>query len=165
MRSITVFRKTSAARTPYPAVMSRLASGGFFKLRSTNQPNNEERFLNAKVADVMAADVIVATPGDLVGGVRELMSAHDIHSLPVVDEEKQLVGMITSTDLVPGFSAKIPVSRIMSTHVYTVTPQADVRTAAQMMRQYGVHHLVVTDGEKVVGVLSSLDLLRLLAEG
>ena len=120
--------------------------------------------MNRKVVDVMAADVILAKPGDLVGGVRELMSAHGIHSLPVVDEENQLVGMVTSTDLMPGFSAKIPVSRIMSTHVYTVTPQADVSTAAQMMREYRVHHMVVTDGEKVVGVVSSLDLLRVLAE-
>ncbi len=118
--------------------------------------------MNHKVADLMAADVIMAKPGDLIGGVRELMHAHDIHSLPVVDEEDQLVGMLTSTDLVPGFSAKIPISRIMSTNVYTVTPQADASTAAQMMRQYGVHHMVVTDGEKVVGVVSSLDLLRLL---
>ena len=118
--------------------------------------------MNRKVVDVMAADVILAKPGDLVGGVRELMEAHDINSLPVVDEENQLVGMLTSTDLVPGFSAKIPISRVMSTHVYTVTPQADVSTAAQMMRQYGVHHMVVTDGDKVVGVVSSLDLLRLL---
>ena len=118
--------------------------------------------MKPKVAEIMTADVILGAPGDLVGGVRELMRAHNIHSLPVVDEEQQLVGMLTSTDLVPGFSAKIPVSRVMSTHVYTVTPQADVSTAAQMMRQYSVHHLVVTDGEKVVGVVSSLDLLRLL---
>lgn len=118
--------------------------------------------MNHKVADFMAADVIMAKPEDLVGGVRELMEAHGIHSLPVVDEENQLVGMITSTDLVPGFSAKIPVARVMSTHVYTVAPQADVSTAAQMMREYRVHHVIVTDGERVVGVLSSLDLLRLL---
>ena len=129
---------------------------------SSGQPNSEEQLLKHKVADVMAANVIMAKPGDLVGGVRELMEAHDINSLPVVDEENQLVGMLTSTDLVPGFSAKIPISRVMSTHVYTVPPKTDVSTAAQMMRQYGMHHMVVTDGDKVVGVVSSLDLLRLL---
>lgn len=120
--------------------------------------------MRPKVRDVMAADVIVAKPGDLVGGIRELMHAHNIHSLPVVDDEEQLVGMVTSSDLMPGFSAKIPVSRIMSTNVYTVTPDADVRTAAQMMRQYRLHHVVVTDGDRVVGILSSFDLLRLIEE-
>ncbi|HLE20493.1 MAG TPA: CBS domain-containing protein, partial [Vicinamibacteria bacterium] len=60
--------------------------------------------------------------------------------------------------------AKIPVSRIMSTNVYTVTPDADVRTAAQMMRHYRLHHVVVTDGDRVVGILSSFDLLRLIEE-
>ena len=33
-----------------------------------------------------------------------------------------------------------------------------------MMRQYRIHHVAVTDGNKVVGVLSSLDLLRLIEE-
>jgi CBS domain-containing protein len=112
----------------------------------------------------MAPAGVVAKPSDILGGIREVMDAHDIHSLPVVDDEDQLIGVITSTDLIPGFSAKIPVSRIMSTKVYTVTPDTDVAMAAQMMRQYRIHHVVVTDGSKVVGVLSSFDLLRLIAE-
>ena len=92
------------------------------------------------------------------------MDPFELRSLPIVDDEDELIGMITSSDLIPGFSAKIPVSRIMSTKVYTVTPDTDVETAAQMMRQYRIHHVVVTDGNKVVGILSSLDLLRLIAE-
>jgi CBS domain-containing protein len=120
--------------------------------------------MKLKVKDVMASDVVVAKPADVVGGVRDLMHAHDIHSLPVVNERDELVGMVTSTDLMPGFSAKIPISRIMSTSVFTVTPDADIRTAAEMMRQYRVHHVVVTDGDKVVGILSAFDLLRLIEE-
>lgn len=116
------------------------------------------------VRDLMAPDVIVAKPSDLLGGVREIMDAHDIHSLPIVDDDDQLVGMITSSDLMSGFSSKIPVSRIMTDKVYTVTPDTDVRTAAQMMRQYKIHHFVVTDGPKIIGVLSSLDLLRLFEQ-
>jgi CBS domain-containing protein len=116
------------------------------------------------VREVMAPAVVVAKPSDILGGIREVMDAHDIHSLPIVDDEDQLIGMITASDLVPGFSAKIPVSRIMSTKVYTVTPDTDVATAAQMMREYRIHHVVVTAGNKVVGVLSSFDLLRLIAE-
>ncbi len=120
--------------------------------------------MRRNVRDVMTPDVIVAKPDDIVGGVREIMRAHDIHSMPIVDDQDRLVGMITSSDLMPGFSARIPISRIMSSKVYTVTPDADVGTTAQMMRQYHIHHVVVTDGNKVVGVLSSFDLLRLIEE-
>jgi predicted transcriptional regulator len=116
------------------------------------------------VREVMAPDVIVAKRSDLLGGIREIMDTHEIHCLPIVDDDDQPIAMITSSDLLPGFSATIPVSRIMSPKVYTVTPDTDVETAAQMMREYRVHHIVVTDGNKVVGVLSSFDLLRLIAE-
>jgi len=128
------------------------------------QPGDLPKTMKHTVRDVMAPAVIVAKPSDILGGVREVMDAHDIHSLPIVDDDDQLIGMLTSSDLMPGFSATIPVSRIMSTKVYTVTPDTDIATAAQMMRQYRIHHVVVTDGNKVVGVLSSFDLLRLIAE-
>lgn len=143
-----------------------LADWTHFELRSLSGPQFDEdrKIMRRSVRDIMALDVIVAKPSDVLGGVREIMDAHNIHCLPIVDDEDQLVGLITSSDLMPGFSSKIPVSRIMSTKVYTLTPDADVVTAAQMMRQYRIHHVAVTDGNKVVGVLSSLDLLRLIEE-
>jgi CBS domain-containing protein len=117
-----------------------------------------------KVADLMAVDVIVAKPAEAVGTIQDLMHAHNIHSLPIVDDENHLVGVITSTDLVPGFSQTIPVSRIMSTEVHTLSPVDDVSTAARMMTEQRLHHIVVTEGKKVVGIISSLDLLRLVEE-
>lgn len=139
-----------------------VATLGPFGLRSW--PGRSTKTMKRTVREVMAPDVIVAKRGDLLGGIREIMDAHDIHCLPIVDEDDQPIAMITSSDLLPGFSATMPVSRIMSPKVYTVTPDTDVETAAQMMREYRVHHIVVTDGNKVVGVLSSFDLLRLIAE-
>ena len=111
-----------------------LADWAPFGLRSLSGPqfDKDRKIMRRSVRDIMALDVIVAKPSDVLGGVREIMDAHNIHCLPIVDDEDQLVGMITSSDLMPGFSAKIPVSRIMSTKVYTLTPDADVVTAAQM---------------------------------
>ena len=49
------------------------------------------------------------------------------------------------------------VSDIMSTHVFTIAPGRPVSEALEEMRRHAVHHLVVVDGGKVVGIMSARD--------
>jgi len=52
----------------------------------------------------------------------------------------------------------------MTAKVHTVARNSSVAVAARMMRNHKIHHLVVTDKKKVVGVISSFDLLRLIED-
>ena len=52
----------------------------------------------------------------------------------------------------------------MNANVYTVPQYADASLAARIMRNHGIHHVVVTHEKKVVGIISSFDLLRLVEE-
>ena len=52
----------------------------------------------------------------------------------------------------------------MPREVRTVARYAAPAVAAQLMRKHRIHHLVVTDEQKIVGVLSSYDLLQLVEE-
>ncbi len=110
----------------------------------------------------MAATVVVAGPDETVGEVREKMSQHDISAMPVVEASGVLLGIVTTGDLVAGYETAIPVSRVMSAPVQTLPPTADVREAARHMRKQRRHHVVVVEADRVVGMLSSFDLLRLL---
>jgi len=47
----------------------------------------------------MTTDVVTARPNDEVGALAERMTEHDISHLPVVDDEKQVVGILSTTDL------------------------------------------------------------------
>jgi acetoin utilization protein AcuB len=49
------------------------------------------------------------------------------------------------------------VQDVMTSRVHTVSPTAAVDAAWELMRSKGVHHLVVTDGSAVVGVISERD--------
>jgi len=74
------------------------------------------------------------------------------------------VGMVTATDLLEGPDDSKPVRTICSEKVFSVPQYSGVHVAARTMRNNHIHHLVVTHEKKVVGVLSSFDLLKLVEE-
>lgn len=57
----------------------------------------------------------------------------------------------------------VQVSDIMITHVITVAPDADIRDAARLMVDHHVHRVLVVEGDAVCGILSTIDLVRLVA--
>lgn len=120
--------------------------------------------MSVELRELMAKAIVIASPDDTLGEVRRKMSSLNIGAVPVVDSSGVLVGILTTDDLVTEYPATIPVSRVMTTSVQTLSPQTDSREAARLMRQNTYHHIVIAEGDAVVGLVSSLDLLALLKE-
>lgn len=120
--------------------------------------------MNVKVHDLMVEQVMNTTPSQSVGRVREIMKKHHVSSMPVVNGEDEPVGVITASDLIACKKDETRVSQVMSDTVYTVPRYADVSLAARVMRNQKIHHVIVTHEKKVVGVLSSFDLLQLVED-
>lgn len=120
--------------------------------------------MNMKVDDLMVRDVVVARPTDVVGELRDRMMDNGISALPVVDGAGHPIGIVTATDLLEEHPPQLGVVEVMSTKVLVVPRYEDVHIAARVMRNHHIHHVVVTEGREVVGVLSSFDLLRLVEE-
>lgn len=118
--------------------------------------------MNVKVQELMRPQVVTVQPHHTVGHVRDLLATHRIHAVPVVDSEGALVGIVSSTDLVADAKDGTPVGQVMTEKVYTVPAYDDVSIAARVMRNHEIHRVVVTDEQKVVGVLSAFDLLQLV---
>ena len=113
--------------------------------------------------EVMSEPVRVVKSTEVVGPVRDLMLDADVHGVPVVDDDGGLVGIVTATDLVEEWSPQLGVVEVMSRDVHTVSPSTSVVDAARTMRQHHIHHLVVVQRDAVVGMVSSFDLLGVLA--
>src|SRR4030095_16418139 len=120
--------------------------------------------LNAKINDLMARRVITAQRHHTVEHVRGMMTRNRGHAIPIVDSEGGAAGIVTSADLVAAKGEGSPVSQVMSEHVYTVPAYNDAHVAARVMRKHRIHHIVVTHEKKVVGLISSFDLLRFVEE-
>ena len=118
--------------------------------------------MNAKIKDLMVESVETATPDQTVGDVREIMTSKGISSLPVVNAGGEPIGIVTTTDLIEVLEDDQKVEDIMSNVVYVVPQYDDVSIAARVMRNHNIHRVVVTHEQKVVGMLSAFDLLKLV---
>lgn len=111
------------------------------------------------IADLMTSAPITLSADDEIGLARDAMLEAGVHCLPVVRDGAP-IGVVSSWDLVEEYSPLEAVRNAMTPRVLTVGVDEDARTAAAIMQTNMVHHLVVVDiTSRVVGVVSSLDLL------
>jgi CBS domain-containing protein len=129
-----------------------------------------------KVAELMQRDVkSIRSEASIAEAILTLADAH-ISGVPVVDGTGRMVGVLSSSDLLAAEAEvedatsrqalleNTEVQEIMTRRPYTVAPTADVREAAQQMLYADVHRLFVTEGDAVVGVISTTDIVRAVAK-
>jgi CBS domain-containing protein len=129
------------------------------------------------VADLMTIDPVVVSMDATIEEAEELLRQHRITGLPVVDLSGRLVGVISQTDLLylaaPTVQALIRhrergirVGEVMSVPPVTIGTAATIREAALRMHEDRLHRLVAVDEHgRPVGVISSMDIVALVAEG
>jgi CBS domain-containing protein len=128
-----------------------------------------------QVADLMKTDVaVVHEDASISEAVIRLADAH-VHGVPVVNHRGRVLGVLSSSDIVQATAEcsdaarhpvleDISVRDIMSTPPRTIRPEDDVRVAARDMLRHDVHRLFVISGKELVGVLSTSDVVRAVAD-
>jgi acetoin utilization protein AcuB len=120
-----------------------------------------------QVSKWMIKDVItINREADIKEAIR-LMEKYSIRHLPVVEGE-QFLGLVTEGDLrqllIPAMLEEIKVKDVMITDPITVTPDTDIETAATLIYTYKIGGLPVVEDGKLVGILTSTDILRAFIE-
>lgn len=120
-----------------------------------------------KVEDVMSREVKVCTPTDTLECAAQLMWENDCGSLPVVERDSRVVGMVTDRDICMAAYTQgatlhaMQVASAMSHKVFACRPGYDLLTAQQEMRYHGVHRLPVVSADgKLLGIISLSDIAR-----
>ena len=118
--------------------------------------------MTVKVHEIMTNDVTTAQPHQTVGQIKGKMTKHNLSNIPVVSSDNTPIGVVSTSDMLTVEKEGTPISNIMTEKVYTIPEYEDVSVAARVMRNHKIHHLIVTQEQKVVGIISSFDLLKLV---
>jgi acetoin utilization protein AcuB len=127
----------------------------------------------------MTTELITVSPDAPIVKARDLLREHNIKQLPVVDSNKRLVGILTDRDIKMAWASpattlsiyeltyvlqKLKVESVMVKDVITIRPDATVERAAKILHDQKIGSLPVVDGEQLVGIITSTDLMEVLLD-
>ncbi|MFH1028029.1 MAG: CBS domain-containing protein [Pseudomonadota bacterium] len=142
------------------------------------------------VADIMTKEVVSVKGTTTVREMAEIFDKMGFGSLPVLDDQGNLSGIVTASDLIEQgrplhiptvislFDWVIPLeseqslerdlrkitaqtaAELASKDVVTILPSEPVSKAAELMGSHKLHALPVVDGKRVVGIVSRIDIIR-----
>ena len=119
------------------------------------------------IADRMKKNPATATPDMSISDATAKMKAEKVHRLPVLDDEKHLVGVISEKDILlaaPSPASTLKVKNIMSRNPVTITKETTIEEAVKLMVEGDLSCLPVMEDGFLVGIVSKSDLFKILLE-
>jgi acetoin utilization protein AcuB len=128
-----------------------------------------------KVADIMQTHLMTVLGTDTIGEAISRLAESHVSGVPVIAERGRLVGVLSNSDILEALADKpdpeererlfdqTTVQEIMTARPQTITSDANIKDAAQRMLYLEVHRLFVEDNGRLVGVVSTTDLVRAMA--
>ena len=119
-------------------------------------------------SDVMVEEVITVTESMPLKDVARMFVEKKITGAPVVNAEGELVGVISETDIIRkttsiGAWSPNTVGQIMTRPAVTVSPDETLQRVCEMMYNRRIHRVVVAEGARIKGILTTMDILRAIA--
>ena len=144
--------------------------------------------------DIMTHDVVTVFPHTSLRYVAKLLAEHRISGVPVIDDDRHVVGIVSENDLLqwsdepgekqawwldmlaegfelaPDFldvvqSEREKVRRVMKTEITTVAENTTVGEVAKLLVAKSIKRVPVLRDSRLVGIVSRGDLVRVLAQG
>ncbi len=143
-----------------------------------------------KAKDIMTTRIHSVTPETGIEELGRMFAEKNVNAMPVVDDQGRLLGIVTQTDLVEqdkplhiptvisifdwvfylesekNFKDEVrkitagKVGEIYTQEVVTCTPDTPVSEVASLMVDNAAHLVPVVEGDKLVGVVARLDIIR-----
>lgn len=125
-------------------------------------PASEPSIAFRRVRHVMNTDIFTLDENDPLEMAVQVMEWKKIHHLPVIRGDRELIGMISSTDLTQfsPYPEKLrqPIKDFMKKVLVSITEDRTLDEAKKLMAEFGIHSLPVVQDEKLIGIVTSKDL-------
>jgi CBS domain-containing protein len=122
--------------------------------------------MNTAISSMMSAQTKSAAMDASVAQVEDLMRNCAISALPIIEnEEGHVVGIISMRDIMRFHQEKrdpVAVSawEICNYKPIIVSPDTSISDVAKLMVSHGVHHILVSENQRTVGIVSALDFVK-----
>lgn len=119
------------------------------------------------VREIMTSPAVTIRPIDQVAEAARVLDRLSLTSLPVVDQDLRLLGVISEADVI-GIQGRLDVPRVrdvMTREVSTAQADDDLSTVVGLMGRTVLKSLPVLLHDRVVGVVSRRDVVRAMARG
>jgi len=118
--------------------------------------------------DLMTPDPTTCSPSDDLKSVIEVMREEDCGIVPITEGngENRVVGVVTDRDIALHLGetdqapSEIQVSEVMTTNIVACEPDAEVHEVSRKMQEAQVRRVLITEGGRLKGVISTADLAR-----
>jgi len=121
---------------------------------------------DAVVADIMTKNPITVPASGPLPKAARVMLENKITALPVVDERREMVGIITTSDIfrfilaeLPDLKENLTAKDYMTSHVVTLDPDASLLEAHRLMGAERIRSLPVVEDGELKGIVTRTDLL------
>ena len=110
----------------------------------------------------MIYDPVTITSDQTVADALRLMKENRIGGIPVIDEERHLIGILTNRDLRFQKDMSLPVGEVMTSENLVTTRNADLVEASQILLENKIEKLPVVDDENhLVGLITYRDITKI----
>jgi len=131
------------------------------------------------VGRVMHTDLVTVTPDTTLVKARDIIHEKRINHLLVVDENDQLLGIISDRDLRQSWASsattlsvhelnyllmQVTVDKIMVKQIITISPSTTIERAANIMQENRISALPVMEDKKLVGIITTTDVMGVLLQ-
>jgi len=115
-----------------------------------------------KAESFVVDDPITMTESHTVGDVKRVVDETGTGGILIVDEDKKLIGIVSTRDLLFEIDMSKPVTEIMSKNVHSASPGTSLKEAERLLHQYRVEKLPLVDRDgRVAGLVTLKDIMKI----
>jgi signal-transduction protein with cAMP-binding, CBS, and nucleotidyltransferase domain len=118
------------------------------------------------VKKLMSKDIFTTGEKSSITEAAKQMNRHKTDCILAVDNNEEVIGILTESDIVRKVVAKeinpseLTVKELMSEPVLEIPSDESIFEAKKIMEKHNVHHLIVKENGKLVGIIAARDLVK-----
>lgn len=148
-------------------ILDFLGGGSKFDIIEKKHNDNFLAAINDPVKEIMSREVISISPKYSIKESVNVMTENGIGSLPIVDKEGKVVGIVTERDFALALAGSLTnetVGDIMIKDVITTTPGTPIESCSKIMVRNNLRRIPVVEEDKLIGIVTSTDILRFFGD-